>query len=448
MRLHLTCLILRLIAGSLVAGHLLGGSPVVFAHPLHQKPVGYPMVAAFETFYSGTPDSSQDLVSGGMLLLNELNCIACHAAPAELFPLAGRTEATNLAGVGDRLSSVGMELMVRAPRHANPDSTMPSLYSGVNRDLNEVPPLLDYLLSLRGSPISPIHSEPNRGKLLYHQVGCTACHNGEIPGPVSMSGAEAVDGFKKLPIPLIDHYTVVGLAKLLMDPWESRPSGRMPRLGLNAQDAFDIAAYLKGYNGIGLASRRRGMTSRPITPDLLSAKEGREIFFRRNCHACHRSHEPSLPPPIQSVALEQLSSPTGRGCLASIPVGGNVPAFFLSESQQNAIVEAIGQIGKHTIPRKPKIERLMMGMNCFACHAQNAFNPRHKLDQLPSFFSRNSADAALIIGVNSYRRTTFPRERLVPVLLELDRRDSRDPLLGNLLYNMSSHGHCDPTASK
>ena len=50
------------------------GLTVIASLPAH------PIVASYERFYSTASDSA-GIVAGGVLLLNELNCVACHAPP-------------------------------------------------------------------------------------------------------------------------------------------------------------------------------------------------------------------------------------------------------------------------------------------------------------------------------------------------------------------------------
>ena len=74
-----------------------------------------PVVAAFERFHgSEAPGSAVD---GGLLLLNELNCVACHAPPEgwrERLPGRGRI---SLAGVGSRLDAATLQSFVAEPHY-------------------------------------------------------------------------------------------------------------------------------------------------------------------------------------------------------------------------------------------------------------------------------------------------------------------------------------------
>ena len=79
------------------------------AHPAHAKPVNYPYVVGFERFHSSL-DDDEYLARGGLILLNELDCVACHAPPEPLAPYLNGVVATDLEGVASRLSPVNIEI--------------------------------------------------------------------------------------------------------------------------------------------------------------------------------------------------------------------------------------------------------------------------------------------------------------------------------------------------
>src|SRR5262245_29610167 len=73
------------------------------AHPVLAEPPDYPFVAGFDRFYAPEDDEPK-ITEGGLLLLSELNCVACHAAPdawKDRLPQRGKIA---LDGVGSRLS--------------------------------------------------------------------------------------------------------------------------------------------------------------------------------------------------------------------------------------------------------------------------------------------------------------------------------------------------------
>ncbi|MEM7602231.1 MAG: cytochrome c [Verrucomicrobiota bacterium] len=218
-----------------------------WSHPAHAKPVNYPYVVGFERFHSSL-DDDEYLARGGMILLNELNCVACHEPPARLKDQLQGVEATNLVGVATRLDDIDLEIMIRNPRFVKKDTVMPSLFAGPDRDLEEVKALKHYLASFKKEvPDYPL-GDIDRGRSFYHRVGCAACHAPEVgyrpPGVPENAEIEMV-GLPSVPMNLADLYDLDALTHFLLHPNTHRPSGRMPAFHLSEAEAADLASYLK-----------------------------------------------------------------------------------------------------------------------------------------------------------------------------------------------------------
>ncbi len=308
--------------GMLLVAFLLLATRVNHAHPAHAKPVNYPFVVGFERFHSGLDDEDY-LAEGGFLLLNELNCVACHAAPEPLRNQFPGVVATNLEGVASRLAPVELEIFIRNPRFAKRDTTMPSLFAGPDRDLDEVAALRTWLGTLTVDlPDYPV-GDIEKGRALYHRIGCVACHapengyrprafrkNAEIEDGRSRERADEPRGFLRSrgahPLP----------------PPSERASSLRAHAGLRppVADAADLAAYLKAGPDLvlpdnlteALVGRAPAGGTPAADPALVS--KGRELFFTKQCHACHRVPE-SRPPPLppnRPRGLSQAFPPTPR----------------------------------------------------------------------------------------------------------------------------------------
>ena len=72
-----------------------------------------------------------------------------------------------------------------------------------------------------------LRGNPETGQQLFDQVGCVACH-----GQAANMNLQA------------KYSNARGLADLLENPRRLNPHGRMPSLGLNAQEALDVASAL------------------------------------------------------------------------------------------------------------------------------------------------------------------------------------------------------------
>ena len=189
-----------------------------------------PVVPAHERFQG---ISTYDQHFAGRLLVEELNCTACHTSTQKLRP----KQAPVLTAVMNRAKASHLRKFILNPQHAKPGTTMPNVLADVEDAGTKVDAVLHYLGSL-GEP-QPAQDYANfggrrRGENLFHSVGCAVCHD-----PAGKQLATSVP-LGDLP----DKYTLPSLANFLRDPLHVRPSGRMPSMNLTGREAKDIAAYL------------------------------------------------------------------------------------------------------------------------------------------------------------------------------------------------------------
>ena len=172
----------------------------------------------------------------GRLLLGELNCLSCHKAQQEGLTSFTK-EAPILTGVGDRVRPEFLRAFLKDPHQSKPGTTMPDVISDDEQDLVE--PLVHFLASTGKGP-KPGFPSPNmveRGRKLFHEVGCMACHQSVDDDAKTLSHAVPFG-------PLDQKYTIRSLSQFLQDPLHVRPSGRMPALNLPIEEADQIASYL------------------------------------------------------------------------------------------------------------------------------------------------------------------------------------------------------------
>ncbi|MFN4257982.1 MAG: PA14 domain-containing protein [Gemmataceae bacterium] len=196
----------------------------------------------------------------GQVLLGELSCAACHAAEAEADRLLSR-QAPILDDVGGRVTPQYLRAFLAHPHQVKAGTPMPDLLHALPEPerADVVEELVHYLASL-GGPIDQRSSgasktQIDKGKELYHSVGCVACHQPFEPPPQHKIDTANLfideEEIAKKPaspsVPLGElsaKTTVAALARFLSDPLHTRPSGRMPSLNLKPGEANLIAAYL------------------------------------------------------------------------------------------------------------------------------------------------------------------------------------------------------------
>ncbi|MEE3179316.1 MAG: c-type cytochrome, partial [Verrucomicrobiota bacterium] len=178
----------------------------------------------------------------GLILLEELNCAACHTSEA---PFAAQAKkAPRLSAVGSRVNPHYLEAFLRDPHGTKPGTTMPDVLAHLGaRERGEIAEsLTHFLLSLKKSDFAlqpPDAVAARHGEVLFHSRGCAACHS-----PRDEEGKELL-GRTSVPLGALQKkYSVKSLAEFLRRPHASRPSGRMPDLRLQGKDVERITHYL------------------------------------------------------------------------------------------------------------------------------------------------------------------------------------------------------------
>jgi mono/diheme cytochrome c family protein len=186
------------------------------------------------------------------LLVSRMRCAACHESASER---VAPEPAPDLTAVGARKTADGLRRWLHDPHGAKRGTAMPDLSSQLGPAEREaaVDELVHYLAAQGGPPverggeIDP--GELERGRQLFHSVGCVACHAPQeraedLESPLWRSaadGALAPVAADELGHSAFDT-TVEALASFLLDPLAARPSGRMPSLALTPPEARAIAS--------------------------------------------------------------------------------------------------------------------------------------------------------------------------------------------------------------
>ena len=176
----------------------------------------------------------------GQLLLGELNCTACHRMDDS--SVIDRKGGPDLSRAGERLTPQYIRAYLSDPHGIKPGATMPDVLHGLEaaQKAEQVDALTHYLVSL-GGPLKLTGDEASvtdidRGRSLFHSIGCVACHAPEKGGATKIPSVPLSNLAMKT--------TVSELAAFLLDPVKVRPASRMPNFGLSKGDAIAIAAYL------------------------------------------------------------------------------------------------------------------------------------------------------------------------------------------------------------
>jgi len=344
----------------------LSHAPEVRSHPAHAEELNHPFVPGFERFY-GEDDPPERLARGGELLLNELHCVACHEPPE---PLRGRfdgAEGPRLDGVASRFGNeVVLQLLARNPRVLKRSTRMPSLFAAGDRDDAELDSLHAYLLTLRPPPQDPLFlGDVDRGRDLYHTVGCVACHAPDpeyFPPRLDRTVRLEPPGLASQPIRIALHWTTDFLTRFLLDPETAHPGGRMPAQGLGELEAADVAAYLQA----SPFREEPDPSLLDVRPDPELAAAGRLVFRSKGCANCHAVGDSPAAAVRRATPLLELRA-VDAGCLSPSPTEGAVPFYYLSPLQRAALKLALE--GLALTEDGPSPDEWMTRRNCYACHS-------------------------------------------------------------------------------
>ncbi len=322
----------------------------------------------------------------GLVLLDELGCVACHQndeARAVAGPLG-----PDLATVGGRVRGEYVAQFLADPSGTEPGTTMPDLLSDLDGDAKvaAAASLAAYVRSFTSASMvpEPIDGEAaERGRVLFHEVGCVACHAprdeafAEVPLPGSVPLA-----------PLAAKYTLSTLRTFLLKPQEARPSQRMPDLHLALQEAHDLSHYLlRGATAAAsVAPSGSLLPSGPLLPpDAAQVAAGRTLFAERGCGQCHSLPDAARAPTPRPKHLAALDP--ARGCLSGDV--GPWPHYTLSPAQHTDIVAALAARGAATSDAQ-RIQQLLASRNCTACHERDTL-PGIARERQPFFVSSDQS---------------------------------------------------------
>jgi len=155
-----------------------------------------------------------------------------------------------LGAQGLRLTPHWLRSWLSDPAQAKPGTVMPHGLAQLSaaQQMEAVAALTQFLVSIQPTgPAAGVSADAKRaekGRQLYHSVGCVACHAPFDQGEVT---AEVFQSAQANAVPLGElsrKYPAGELARFLLNPVAHRPGGRMPSLSLSETEATDLATYL------------------------------------------------------------------------------------------------------------------------------------------------------------------------------------------------------------
>lgn len=199
--------------------------------------VAAPAIAGFDRFHG---DKAADAAALGRLLINELNCAACHAHAGPVDAGLSPNPAPLLGDVGARLKPQWIRAYLKDVHKTKPGARMPGAPDGIPAaELEKIEEaIVHYLATLQPAKPIVVQGKAGDGAKVFNTIGCAACH-----API---GGEAEVKNDKGNVPLADlkakYLNGSALAAYLLDPQKIHPGGRMPKMNLSNDEAVSIAA--------------------------------------------------------------------------------------------------------------------------------------------------------------------------------------------------------------
>jgi mono/diheme cytochrome c family protein len=395
-------------------------------------------------------------VERGRLLAEEHNCIRCHQ-PADGDRMAHglqSRQAPDLSQLGQRVYPGWIYRWLESPRKMNPSAAMPKMFSDDEAGCVDRFAVTRYLVSLGGPiPASPKPPRPNelkasvaRGERLFTSVGCIACH-GDPFGVARPESAKGVPGRATMRLPSLGSKTnPEKLALYLVDSLTVDPSGRMPRMGLNGNEAHDLArflcqakekdasevlppapakeALLAAFKRVDARADELAAFQR-LDADAQWIDLGKRLVIDKGCNNCHTIAPggKNFANMLASASFDDLKTPARqrKGCLAdATDKRGKAPSFafaatdredlrhFLKEGLKGAGSPAPAHMAKTTLAR----------FNCLACHSRDGEGgiTSELTEQLRRYERAENAEAVSpppLTGVAHKLRTPWLRQVLI-----------------------------------
>ena len=298
----------------------------------------------------------------GLVLIDKLNCVACHEFSAA--GMVSPSRAPDLKWSAQWLNPAHLAEFIAEPQQIKPGASMPHLMSHLAPTARKesAEAIVQYLVSLNGNSFLDQASERSeaeaarRGFDLFHTVGCVACH--------APRNERAIESHLKDSIPLgvlTSKYNYAGLTSFLQNPHAARPAGRMPNMQLTHREALDVSAYLL-QSDIDSQSKLSAWKT-----DVTLAEEGKRLFRDLNCANCHTGIVEAANARANFTSLQELNSELG--CLAANPQD-NAPKFDLTTADRQSIREAL-KIVSNSLTSEQQIDVTLTTFNCTACHSRN-----------------------------------------------------------------------------
>lgn len=381
----------------------------------------------------------------GRFRFEELACVRCHKPAANDLMAKGLADrpAPNLTDVGKRAHAGWIDSWLADPAKHRPNSAMPKMFADTPDGEVERHAVVRYLVSLSGKALAPAKINPldggykssmERGRVLFHVTGCAVCH------PPAIAKKEARnDEDEKEPLQPADYVYGLGtsgpagkyalgalgskftpdtLTAYLQNPVAVNPSGRMPHMNLNGQEAQDIARYLCRVVDDNVTTDMPAPPEGVVKTDGEWLELGKEVLVTRGCVNCHsvQSGGKAIEPVAAFPSLAKVKAAgLGKGCLSTAAAEGT-PVYKLEPTEARDLGAFLkdGLVGTGSPAPSHAARTSLRRFNCLNCHSRDGEGgiPVEIADLIRSMEKAENADDVrppVLTGIGHKARTSWLR---------------------------------------
>ncbi len=426
-----------------------------FGHTLKQRPAEY----------------AADLKKEhGRFLFEEHACIKCHVAEkgdAMAKTLVER-RGPSLTEIGKRAYPGWIDAWLKDPKAHRPQTTMPKVFADNEVGASQRYAVTAYLTSLGGplpefkpptATTKPERDSIERGGKLYITTGCATCHGDQITAPPVKKIKDEDDDPKDAPKPedslyglgtkagAQSYYTLgsIGsktrpepLAKYLLDPLATNAHGRMPRMGLSAAEATDIAKFLcrvtddklnpampaepKGDPTV-LVDLATGANLKNLKRSDAWKEAGKWLLTSKGCTNCHEVKPGGAALPVKENVgskLATLAKMPEKGCITGTEIPATAPKFGFDKDQQEALTAFLkgGLTGAGAPSPVYAARTSIKRFNCLNCHNRDGEGSideglANKMKTLEKADNADDIQPPRLTGVGHKMRTSWLKKVLL-----------------------------------
>jgi cytochrome c553/cytochrome c551/c552 len=371
----------------------------------------------------------------GRFLAEERACVRCHRPAASDRMAAGlaNRQGPDLSQIGASDNAGWIERWLASPHDLRPGAIMPVMFAADDAGKAERYAVAHYLASL-GGPVrankkllndNDRTASVHRGQALYNSLGCTACHS-DADKKATKTSQTSFIAAEALHFPLTglgSKTTPEKLATYLQDPLAHDPSGRMPRMLLQQNEAIDLAHFLCQSKVEGLSPALPEAPPAPKSEDWNAV--GKRLAVAKGCGNCHAikpgGNEVGDAPRFTSLDDLKRMKLADKGCLAADAAQrGNAPDFGFAAADRDSLrlFLAEGLTGAGSPAPAHAARATIRRFNCLACHNRDGEGGLSVeiVELLRKFQNAESAEAVLppvLTGVGHKLRTPWMRQVLL-----------------------------------